>query len=91
MEIIKREKVKPVIAPWTHLVKKGDKEYTRSFVVSEITKLDKYGLHVTTYDPDQRSQIQKEMKSRLCARSKKFATSKYADQKCKFKSIYRSS
>lgn len=74
--------MKPVIAPWTKLVKKGDKEYTRSFVFSEITRLDEYGLQVTTYDSDQRSQIQREMKSRLCARSKKFATSKYAAQKC---------
>jgi hypothetical protein len=71
-----------VIAPWTILIKEGAHTHPRSFIFTEVGKLDDYGLRLRKYDEEQRKYIKKELKDRLCHRAKKFAATKYDAQKC---------
>lgn len=74
--------VKPVIAPWTKLIENDGHTYPRSFVFSEVRKLDDYGLKLRKYDEDHRKEVRRLMENRLCKRAQKFATTKYDANKC---------
>ncbi len=73
---------KPVIAPWTKLMEIDGHTYPRSFVFSEVRKLDDYGLKLRTYDESHRKKVQSLMEDRLCKRAGKFAATKYDANKC---------
>jgi hypothetical protein len=74
--------IKPVIAPWTKLITKDGHSYPRSFIFSEVTRMDDYGLKLRKFDHEQREQVEKLLKDRLCKRTRKFATTKYDANKC---------
>ena len=74
--------IKPVIAPWTKLIRKNGHSFPRSFVFSEVTRLDDYGLKLRKFDDEQREKVKKLLLERLCKRSARFATTKYEANKC---------
>jgi hypothetical protein len=78
----KKTPPKPVIAPWTKLISNGGHTYPRSFVFSEVHKLDEYGLRLRKYDEEHRKEVKTLMENRLCKRAQKFATTKYDANKC---------
>jgi len=80
--VAKKIPAKPVIAPWTTLVSKGGHNFPRSFVFSEVSKLDDYGLKLRKYDDEQRKTVRRLLVDRLCHIAKKFASTKYDAQKC---------
>lgn len=81
-DIFKKIPPKPVIAPWTRLIAKGGHTYPRSFIFSEVTKLDDYGLRLRKYDDKQRKEIKESLQKRLCSRARRFSTTKYDARKC---------
>lgn len=77
-----RRRQKPAVAPWTKLMQKDGSTFPRSFFFSEVERLSEYGLVVQDFDKEQRKSVAKQMQTRLCTRSKKFADNKYDANKC---------